>query len=85
MLAPADIDIYSIKGDYEQNFKKGKLGIGGKIAFVNTNNDFQRYDVYNIGKELDKERSNIFDYEENINADLLTVSGNCANISVTWL
>jgi len=68
MIAPTDIDIYSIKGDYEQNFKKGKLGIGGKIAFVNTNNDFQRFDVYTGGKELDKERSNIFDYKENINA-----------------
>ena len=68
MLAPTDIDIYSIKADYEQNFQKGKLGIGGKVAFVNTNNDFQRYNVYTGGKELDKERSNIFDYEENINA-----------------
>jgi hypothetical protein len=68
MIAPTDIGIYSVKGDYEQNFKKGKLGIGGKIAFVNTNNDFQRYDVYASSKALDKERSNIFDYEENINA-----------------
>jgi hypothetical protein len=68
MLSPSEIDITSFKTDYEQNFKKGKLGIGGKIAFINTDNDFQRYDVYTNGKSLDKERSNRFDYKENINA-----------------
>lgn len=68
MIAPTNIDLYSIKGDYEQNFKKGKLGIGGKISYVNTDNDFQRYNVYTNGKNLDTLRSNRFDYKENINA-----------------
>lgn len=71
MIAPTKIDIYSFKGDYEQNFKKGKLGVGGKVAFVKSDNDFQRYNVYTSGSELDKERSNHFIYKENINAAYL--------------
>ena len=68
MISPTNIDLYSFKTDYEQPFKKGKLGMGGKVSFVNTDNDFQRYNVYSSGKELDKDRSNRFDYKENINA-----------------
>ena len=68
MITPTDINISSFKADYEQNFAKGKLGLGTKIAFINTDNDFQRYDVVNNAKSLDKDRSNRFKYEENINA-----------------
>jgi hypothetical protein len=68
MIAPNNIDIYSFKTDYEQNFKKGRLGIGGKLSYVKSGNDFQRYDVITSGKRLDTLRSNLFDYEENINA-----------------
>jgi hypothetical protein len=68
MIAPTDINLYSFKADYEQNFKKGKLGVGGKIGFVNTDNDFQRYNVYTNSKVLDTLRSNRFQYDENINA-----------------
>lgn len=68
MIAPSDIDITSIKGDYEQNFAKGKLGIGGKVSIITTDNDFQRYNVFTSEKSLDTLRSNRFDYKENINA-----------------
>ncbi|MGE5106575.1 MAG: outer membrane beta-barrel protein [Sphingobacteriales bacterium] len=68
MIAPTDINIYSFKSDYEQNYKKGKLGIGGKSSYVKSSNDFQRYDVINNAKNFDKERSNNFNYKENINA-----------------
>ncbi|MGZ8523036.1 MAG: TonB-dependent receptor domain-containing protein [Chitinophagaceae bacterium] len=68
MIAPTDIDLYSVKVDYEQNFKGGKLGIGGKIGIVNTDNDFQRYDVFGANKVLDTLKSNLFEYKENINA-----------------
>ena len=68
MIAPTNIDLYSVKTDYERNFKGGRLGIGGKIAFVNTDNDFQRYNVYSNGKVMDTLKSNRFDYKENINA-----------------
>lgn len=68
MIAPTDIDIYSFKTDYEQNYKKGRLGIGEKISFVNSANNFERYNVANSYKTLDTLRSNNFDYKENINA-----------------
>jgi iron complex outermembrane receptor protein len=68
MLAPTDIDVYSFKADYEQNFKKGRLGAGGKISFVESSNDFERYDVFASGKRLDTLRSNDFVYKENVNA-----------------
>jgi iron complex outermembrane receptor protein len=68
MLSPSQININSIKGDYEQNFMKGKLGFGAKSAWVKTDNDFQRYNVNGSVEDLDKDRSNHFIYKENINA-----------------
>jgi iron complex outermembrane recepter protein len=68
MIAPTKIHINSGKVDYEQNLAGGKLGLGGKIGFVNTDNDFQRYDVVNGTNILDRDRSNRFKYKENINA-----------------
>jgi iron complex outermembrane receptor protein len=68
MIAPTKIDIYSAKADYEQNFKKGRLGYGAKTSYVKTTNNFDRYDVYTNDKVLDKEKSNDFNYKENINA-----------------
>ncbi|MFT3980311.1 MAG: TonB-dependent receptor [Ferruginibacter sp.] len=68
MISPTHIDIYSLKGDYETDFKKGKLGFGGKIGIVNTDNDFKRYDVFTSGNVYDSGRSNRFEYKENVNA-----------------
>lgn len=68
MLSPTDIDLYSLKADYEQNYKGGRLAIGGKAGIVNTDNDFQRYDVFTSTKVLDTAKSNRFKYKENINA-----------------
>lgn len=70
-LSPTDIDLLTCKADYEQNFKQGRLGFGGKISSINTSNNFQRFDVSQLTPEiktLDMSRSNQFDYRENINA-----------------
>ena len=67
-ITPTNIDIYTLKTDYEQNFKGGKLGLGFKVSEVNTNNNFGRYNVVGSNKTLDVARSNQFDYSENINA-----------------
>jgi iron complex outermembrane recepter protein len=68
-ISPADIDIAAVKVDYEQNFKKGRLGYGGKFGLVNTDNDFSRWNVDNANNEVyDKDASNRFRYKENINA-----------------
>jgi len=68
MLSPSQININSVKADYEQNFLKGRLGFGAKSAWIKTDNDFQRYNVYISGEDMDKDRSNHFIYKENINA-----------------
>lgn len=68
MISPTDIGIFSIKADYEQNFKKGRLGYGGKIGFVNTDNDFRSYSRKSGPEVYDSLRSNRFKYNENINA-----------------
>lgn len=68
MIAPSDIDIYTLKTDYEQNLKKGRLGIGAKVSYVKSVNDFQRFNVMPAAKSLDTLRSNDFRYTENVNA-----------------
>ncbi|MBL7700154.1 MAG: TonB-dependent receptor [Chitinophagaceae bacterium] len=68
MVSPTDIDIYSAKADYEQNYKKGKLSVGAKVSYVKSMNDFKRYNVVEDVKDLDRDRSNDFKYTENINA-----------------
>jgi iron complex outermembrane recepter protein len=65
-LTPSDIDIYSIKVDYEQNFKKGRLGYGGKVSYVKTDNTFQRFNE--SGSPTLEDNYNNFNYKENINA-----------------
>ena len=70
-ISPTDINIYTLKGDYEQNFKKGRLGVGFKTANIETENNFGRYNVQQLKpeiKQLDVPRSNQFNYSENINA-----------------
>lgn len=68
VLTPTDIDIYSFKTDYEQNFHKGKLGLGLKSSYVTSNNDYQQYDVFSNAKLKDTLGSSGFVYRENINA-----------------
>jgi hypothetical protein len=68
MISPTDININSVKADWEQPFQKGTLGVGGKFANVKTDNDFQRYNIVSNVQQLDKDRSNKFAYKENITA-----------------
>jgi len=68
MLSPSKIDIYSLKSDYEQNFARGRLGLGFKTSYVTTSNDFEQYNIHHLVKEKDTLHSNDFDYKENINA-----------------
>lgn len=68
MIAPTKINISTLKADYEQPFAKGKLGIGAKLSYVETTNNFERFNVYTSAKVLDTLRSNNFNYKENINA-----------------
>jgi outer membrane receptor protein involved in Fe transport len=69
MRTPSDINIYTFKADYEQNLGKGKIGMGGKTAFVHSDNMFNFY-THGIDNKLfyDSILSNHFIYKENINA-----------------
>lgn len=71
---PTSIDIYAIKTDYEQNFLKGKIGLGAKAAYVKTDNDFQFYDVINSVDILNNNRSNHFIYHEVVTAGYINYS-----------
>lgn len=73
-FTPTIINIYTAKSDYEQNFLKGKLGIGVKTAYVKTDNDFQFFDVVNNEDTLNLNRSNHFVYIENVNAGYINYS-----------
>ena len=70
MLSPSDIKIYSLKADFEQNFAKGRLGLGFKFSYVTTKNDFEQYDVSPSYEEkwMDTLHSNDFNYKEHVNA-----------------
>ncbi|TAI49551.1 outer membrane beta-barrel family protein [Flagellimonas allohymeniacidonis] len=65
---PIDINIATIKADYEQNFLKGKLGLGFKLSFITTDNTFDFFNEVNGQPVLDLTQSNQFQYDENINA-----------------
>lgn len=65
---PIDIDIATVKADYEQNFLKGTLGVGFKLSYVSTNNTFDFFNEINGQNILDASQSNEFEYDENINA-----------------
>ncbi|MEO6456210.1 MAG: TonB-dependent receptor [Ginsengibacter sp.] len=65
---PTDIDIFTVKVDYETPFYKGKLGFGGKYANTKTKNTFDFYNVYGGTDYKDLNRSNKFNYKENVNA-----------------
>lgn len=82
ILSPTDIYIYSIKLDYQANFLKGQVGVGAKVSYVNTQNNFQEYDVLNSVDVMDSLSSDHFNYKENINAAYVNYSRSGKNWTV---
>ena len=68
MITPTEIDIFSLKSDYEQNLGKGRLGVGFKSTVIRSDNDFQSYFHTSTKMDYDSVLSNQFRYTENINA-----------------
>jgi iron complex outermembrane recepter protein len=69
---PSDIKIYSTKIDYSHPLKKGaKIETGVKSSYVETDNTAGYYNVVGNVKTPDYEKTNRFDYKENINAAYL--------------
>jgi iron complex outermembrane receptor protein len=68
IVSPSYINIYSLKADYERSLGGGKMSVGGKTSYVNTNNHFEWYDIVGNDKKLNVIRSNFFEYAENVQA-----------------
>src|SRR5690606_19540832 len=66
--APTNLDIYVANLDYKQNLLGGELGIGGKMSYVRTKNDFNNYRVIENEHTVDPDLTNFFTYKERINA-----------------
>lgn len=74
---PSDIQIRTAKADYVHPFSKSvKLETGIKTAFVNTDNNVMYRRDTGTGWETDVQRTNHFEYKENVNAAyaILTVA-----------
>ena len=67
-FTPTTIDIKTAKVDFEKNLLGGSVGLGGKIAIVNTDNSYDFFDVVDGLYVLNTDRTNQFEYEENVNA-----------------
>ncbi|MEO6000955.1 MAG: TonB-dependent receptor [Chitinophagaceae bacterium] len=64
----SNIDIYSLKADYEQKLWGGKLGTGAKISRVRSNNDYAFFNVIENVDRIDTNQTNLFKYKEDVNA-----------------
>ena len=72
---PSKIKIYSAKVDYTHPFKKElKMDAGLKYSYVSTDNDAGYYNIFNGIKEVDYEKTNKFQYKENVNAAYVNFS-----------
>lgn len=80
---PQKINIYTGKIDYTLPLGEDiKLEIGGKMSFVNTNNDAQFFEQIGGGQlVLDTTLSNFFKYKENVNAGYLNYMQSFGDIS----
>jgi len=72
---PLNINIYTAKADYSQPVGKlFTLEAGLKTAFIRTNNQGNYFTTVNDTEQPDYQRSNRFDYRENINAGYINTS-----------
>lgn len=67
-VTPTDIDIYTLKADFEKDLWGGRLGIGAKASQVSSDNVFHVFDVVDGNRDLDLRRSNTFNYDERVYA-----------------
>lgn len=65
---PTDIDIYTLKVDYEDKLMGGVVGFGGKFSRVVSDNTFLFKDVVDDVEVVNNTLSNRFNYEENVYA-----------------
>ena len=72
---PVNIDIYSAKMDYTHPLKKGaKLETGIKSSYVSTDNAANYFNLVGMNWETDYDKTNRFQYQENINSAYINLS-----------
>jgi len=72
---PSDIKIYSAKLDYSHPLKNEfKMDAGLKYSYVTTDNDAGYFIILNDVKEVDYDKTNKFQYKENVNAAYINFS-----------
>lgn len=82
MITPITIDLLTSKVDYEQNFLKGKLGLGVKFSKIKTENQFDFFNRINGDDIIDLDRTNNFQYDEQVNAAYINFSRKYKKLSV---
>jgi opacity protein-like surface antigen len=78
---PRDINIGTVRMDYETTIGKGSLSTGLKLSQVNTINTFLFYDIFNGQSIRNNRRSNKFEYEELVYAGYINYA---SKISEKW-
>lgn len=74
-LFPVDISIAAIKTDYTHPLKKNaKFEAGVKSSYVSTSNEANFFNIINTIPQVDYNKTNTFDYRENINAGYVNFS-----------
>ena len=72
---PVDINIYSAKMDYTHPLKKqAKIEAGVKSSYVNTDNEANYFNLAGSDWQIDYNKTNRFQYRENINAAYINFS-----------
>lgn len=80
---PSDIGIYAAKTDYTHTIKQGmKLDAGLKASYVNAGNAANYFYIIDNTASIDNEKTNQFNYTENINAAYLNFSGDYKRFSI---
>ena len=67
-LTPTTISIYTLKMDLEKPLWGGQLAVGGKFSSVLTDNTYDFFDVIEHQKVKNLDRSNQFEYVEQVGA-----------------
>ena len=80
---PVGINIYSAKVDYTHPLKKeAKLEAGVKSSYVNTDNEADYFNVIGGANQVDYDKTNRFQYKENINAAYINYNRQFKKIGV---
>lgn len=71
---PVKIDIATAKLDYEFQYGKSSIGVGGKFSKVITDNTFKFSNIIDGNDVQNDRRSNLFNYDESVSAGYVNLA-----------